>query len=97
MAGSLVSLDFEVFGLVQGVCFRAYTQKQAVKLGLVGWCQNTSRDTVVGSLQGDRNKVNEMKDWLQNTGSPHSRIDKAVFTNEQLIEKLTFNKFDIRK
>jgi acylphosphatase len=43
---------FEVFGKVQGVSFRAYTQKKAIALQLVGWCMNTSTGTVVGELQG---------------------------------------------
>lgn len=32
----LVSCDFEVFGKVQGVYFRKYTEKQAIILGLRG-------------------------------------------------------------
>ena len=51
MAG-VTSCRFEVSGKVQGVYFRAYTQKQAKKLGLVGWCMNTERGTVIGEIQG---------------------------------------------
>jgi acylphosphatase len=43
---------FEVFGKVQGVFFRAFTEKQAKSLGLVGWCANTSNGTVVGVIEG---------------------------------------------
>lgn len=32
----LVSCDFEVFGKVQGVYFRKYTEKQAIILGMRG-------------------------------------------------------------
>ena len=32
----LVRLDFEVFGTVQGVCFRMYTQQQGNLLGIRG-------------------------------------------------------------
>ena len=37
------------------------------------------------------------KQWLKNTGSPKSRIDKAVFSNEKNLDELTFNTFDIIK
>lgn len=48
----LQRLQFEVFGRVQGVSFRAYTRKQAVSIGLTGWCRNTDAGTVVGVLEG---------------------------------------------
>ena len=32
----LVSLEFEVFGTVQGVCFRMYTQQHGNLLGIRG-------------------------------------------------------------
>ncbi|XP_018516253.1 acylphosphatase-2 isoform X2 [Lates calcarifer] len=57
-AGSnLVSVDFEIFGHVQGVCFRMYTEKQGLQLGLVGWVKNTYSGTVVGQVQGPADKV----------------------------------------
>ncbi|CAM4858358.1 unnamed protein product [Rotaria socialis] len=34
---SVRSCDFEVFGTVQHVYFRKYTQQEAIKLNLVGW------------------------------------------------------------
>jgi hypothetical protein len=34
----------------QGVFFRAYTVQQGQRLGLVGWCANTSRRTVVSFM-----------------------------------------------
>ncbi|XP_060575297.1 acylphosphatase-1-like [Ruditapes philippinarum] len=45
--GNLVSVDFEVFGKVQGVFFRRYTQKKAKELHIVGWVMNTHRGTVL--------------------------------------------------
>ncbi|XP_075146758.1 acylphosphatase 2 [Haematobia irritans] len=97
MAKRLFSLDFEVFGKVQGVFFRKYTEKQANTLGLKGWCMNTSEGTVKGQLEGPQNELNEMKDWLKNRGSPSSRIDKAVFSEMKEIEDYTFRTFGIRR
>lgn len=43
---------FEVFGRVQGVSFRAATQQEARQQGVLGFCANTTRRTVIGELQG---------------------------------------------
>jgi len=94
---SLRSCDFEVFGTVQGVFFRKYTQQQATKLDLVGWVKNTETDTVEGHMEGQKSNIDQMKNWLQTTGSPRSKITKVEFTNEKSITKLTKNTFDIRR
>ncbi|CAH1981176.1 unnamed protein product [Acanthoscelides obtectus] len=57
----LLSVNFEVFGRVQGVFFRKYTEKEANKLGLKGWCMNTSQGTVKGVIEGPSSKVDEIK------------------------------------
>ncbi|XP_037097686.1 acylphosphatase-1 [Syngnathus acus] len=95
--GELISVDYEVFGKVQGVFFRKYTQTQGKKLGLVGWVQNTSAGTVQGQIQGPRKKVIEMKHWLKSTGSPKSQITKAEFKNEKTVVSLDHSSFDIVK
>ncbi|CAO2586951.1 ACYP1 [Lemmus lemmus] len=94
---TLVSVDYEIFGKVQGVFFRKYTQAEGKKLGLVGWVQNTDRGTVQGQLQGPIAKVRRMQEWLQKRGSPKSRIDRATFNNEKVILKLDYSDFQIVK
>jgi acylphosphatase len=93
----LLSVDFEVFGKVQGVFFRKYTQQEATKLKLVGWVMNTEQGTVVGQMQGKEDSVNKMKSWLQKTGSPKSKIERAEFKSIKEIKKLEFASFDVRK
>ncbi|XP_055331956.1 acylphosphatase-2-like isoform X2 [Paramacrobiotus metropolitanus] len=90
------NVEFEVFGLVQGVFFRKYTQRHAQELGLTGWVQNTPRDTVIGQLQGSKEAVEKMKEWLSRTGSPHSKIDKCEFRGEGPVSKKSFTTFDVR-
>ncbi|XP_055970117.1 acylphosphatase-2 isoform X2 [Sorex fumeus] len=96
MAVALKSVDYEVHGIVQGVCFRRYTEQEANKVGVVGWVMNTSQGTVTGQLQGPEEKVNSMKTWLSKVGSPSSRIDRANFSNEKNITKLDYSNFSIR-
>ncbi|XP_042288485.1 acylphosphatase-2-like isoform X2 [Thunnus maccoyii] len=96
-AGSkLQSVDFEIFGHVQGVCFRMYTEKEGLRLGLVGWVKNTYSGTVVGQVQGPADMVEEMKVWLSKEGSPSSRITRASFTNQRTIDKLELSGFKTR-
>ncbi|KAJ9600127.1 hypothetical protein L9F63_009537 [Diploptera punctata] len=97
MSSQLMSVDFEVYGKVQGVYFRKYTEQKARELNLRGWCMNTDKGTVTGKLEGSREKIEEMKKWLTNVGSPKSKIDKAEFKNEQTINKSSFKQFDIRR
>ena len=37
------------------------------------------------------------KNWLTNTGSPYSRIDKAEFFNERTISDFDFPDFSVRR
>ena len=90
-ASKLMHVDFEVFGNVQGVCFRAYTQDKAKSLGVHGWCRNTRRGTVDGELEGEANDIETMKKWLRIEGSPSSRIDKTIFKNEREIQDYSFS------
>ncbi|KAJ7399514.1 DNA mismatch repair protein Mlh3 [Pitangus sulphuratus] len=94
---ALVSVDYEVFGKVQGVFFRKYTQGEAKRLGLVGWVQNTSHGTVQGQIQGPTARVQELQEWLRKIGSPQSRISRAEFSNEKKIEALEHKDFQILK
>ncbi|XP_038633639.1 acylphosphatase-1-like [Scyliorhinus canicula] len=93
----LLSLDFEVFGKVQGVFFRKHTQKEAKRLGLAGWVENTPQGTVRGQLQGAGAQVRVMQAWLRDTGSPKSKIDQAQFNNQKQIQRREFSDFQIIK
>ncbi|XP_034380978.1 acylphosphatase-1 [Cyclopterus lumpus] len=93
----LISVDYEIFGRVQGVFFRKYTQAEGRKLGLVGWVQNTGAGTVQGQLQGPRSRVKEMQEWLKSTGSPKSHVTKAEFKNENTVDSLEHSSFNVVK
>jgi acylphosphatase len=81
-------VQFEVHGHVQRVFFRKYTQSQADSLGLQGWCRNTSEGTVKGEIfTSNASSLAAMKQWLSETGSPKSRIDKLDW-NEKRLEHL---------
>ena len=95
-ARKFISVDYEVFGLVQGVFFRKNTMLTAKKLKLVGWVKNTMHDTVTGTVQGPSKDVDVMKEWLSKRGSKNSRIDKCVFSNIRNLDSLEYTSFTIR-
>ncbi|XP_039970219.1 acylphosphatase-2 [Bactrocera neohumeralis] len=92
----IMSCDFEVHGIVQGVSFRMYTERQARSLGVKGWCMNTPHDTVKGQIEGSPEAFEQMKVWLQKTGSPTCRIEKVDFSEPKKLPDYTFTNFSIR-
>uniref|UniRef100_UPI00398F293D acylphosphatase-1-like n=1 Tax=Pristiophorus japonicus TaxID=55135 RepID=UPI00398F293D len=93
----LVSVDYEVFGKVQGVFFRKHTQKEAQRRGVVGWVRNTPRGTVQGQLQGAEGPMRAVQAWLRDTGSPKSQIERAEFSNQKRIQRRDYTDFQIVK
>ena len=65
-----------ISGLVQGVFFRAYTQKEAQALGLSGWVRNLPDGRVEAAFEGEKTAVNEMIAWCWE-GSPSAKVSKA--------------------
>ena len=94
---NVIHSKYEIFGKVQGVFFRKCTKKKADSLGISGWVQNTTQNTVIGEIEGKSKEVEKMKNWLTKEGSPKSRIDKAVFEGEQTLKEYTFSDFKIMK
>ncbi|MFO1242519.1 MAG: acylphosphatase [Rickettsiales bacterium] len=55
-----VSKHLIISGRVQGVGYRAWTVKNAERLGLTGWVRNRTEGTVEAVLAGDAASVDEM-------------------------------------
>ncbi|MHB1185292.1 MAG: acylphosphatase [Desulfobulbia bacterium] len=71
-----------VEGMVQGVYFRDYAQKEARSLDLSGWVRNRPDGTVEVVLEGEAEKVERMLAWLH-TGSPQAEVKEVQVTEEQ--------------
>lgn len=91
----IVTCKFEVFGHVQGVYFRRYTNEQAIEINVRGWCKNTMNDTVIGELEGSPDQVTVMQQWLRTKGSPQSRIDHVIFSETKPIPTNRFAEFNV--
>jgi acylphosphatase len=50
-------MHYYVSGLVQGVCFRSFTQTEAKKVGLTGWVKNLPDGRVEVFVSGEREVV----------------------------------------
>lgn len=70
------SLQCIISGKVQGVSFRAWTFDQAHNLGLTGWVRNLRDGQVETLLQGDEEKIKDMKKRLLQ-GPSMSRVDNV--------------------
>ncbi|MCS7279781.1 MAG: acylphosphatase [Thermodesulfobacteriaceae bacterium] len=82
-----------VSGRVQGVFFRAYTQKEAYKLGLKGWVRNLPDGRVEAIFEGEDLAVEKMIRWCHQ-GSPGAIVTKVEVIEEPY--KGEFSTFEIR-
>jgi len=65
-----------IMGDVQGVFFRAHTEEEARRLGLVGWVMNTKDGRVEVEAEGEKEKLAEFLLWLRH-GPPAATVEKV--------------------
>lgn len=70
-----------VSGKVQGVFFRAETERIAINLKLTGWVRNMEDDRVEALFEGEGKNVDQMLVWCH-TGPPHARVDHVTIIEE---------------
>jgi acylphosphatase len=69
-------LTATVHGIVQGVSFRAYTQREALRLNITGWAANQWDGTVKVAAEGSDEALHRFVQWLHR-GPPASRVDQV--------------------
>lgn len=67
-----------VLGRVQGVSFRASTQKQAQMREVTGWVRNLPDGRVEVLIAGDKEKVLSLYEWLKE-GPRLARVDDVTY------------------
>ncbi len=82
-----------IYGDVIGVGFRAWTLRNAKKLGLTGWVRNAGRRTVEALFEGPKEKLEEMVN-LCHKGPEVSFVEKVDVKWEEATNE--FITFDIR-
>ena len=83
----------KVNGRVQGVFFRANTEKQAKSLGLTGWVKNTD-DGVEVLVEGDDKKIQELIDWCHK-GPMFAKVVSVDVKEEKFADE--FDEFVIER
>lgn len=86
-------LHIIVKGKVQGVYFRAYTQKQADKLNLSGFVRNLPNGDVEIVAKGDKPAVQALVTWCHK-GPLLARVKQVIANPYQVGE--VFEGFEIR-
>jgi acylphosphatase len=70
-----VRAHLKVWGIVQGVFFRANMRRVAIDNGVTGWVRNLPDGyTVEAVLEGDRDKVERVVCWALH-GPPAARVE----------------------
>lgn len=80
---------FRVSGRVQGVFFRAGTQREAQRLGLSGWVRNTDAGGVELVACGSAAALAALEEWLQQ-GPAHARVTQVTRTEVALTAETEF-------
>jgi acylphosphatase len=80
-------------GKVQGVFFRANTERKAEELSLGGWVINRPNGTVEAVFEGPKEKINEIITWCSKR-QPYANVDDAEVTWESYRNE--FDNFEIR-
>lgn len=84
--------DWIVSGRVQGVGFRYFTYTIASKYNLKGWVKNLSDGNVEIMVQGDIDRVSNLKKYIER-GNMFIKVEKI---EEQTLTTQEFPDFEIR-
>ena len=87
-----VSTHVIIFGRVQGVFFRAETQRVAERFGVVGWVRNRPDGTVEAVFEGDQQAVDAVLAWCKE-GPNLSVVEKVKVKWQDYTGE--FSSFDI--
>lgn len=68
-------LNIHIYGLVQGIFFRASAKEQADKLGINGFAKNMPDGSVYIEAEGEKEKLDEFVNWCRK-GPMMAKVDK---------------------
>ncbi|MEJ2507453.1 MAG: acylphosphatase [Ignavibacteriaceae bacterium] len=88
-----VRAEILVNGLVQGVGFRYFVYREALKLGLVGFTKNLFTGEVLTIVEGEKSLVEELYRKIK-VGPSHASVKNCNV--DWLEPKNEFNIFEIR-
>jgi acylphosphatase len=80
-------------GIVQGVNFRYYTQREARKYSVSGWVRNLADGSVAAVFEGEEEDVEAMVQWCR-LGPPGAHVTELVVQPEE--HRGEFSSFSIK-
>ena len=83
----------EVYGKVQGVCYRYYTVEKATALQVTGFIRNRLDGSVEIIAEGDEAQIRDLIHWA-NQGSPASNVSEVKVNWEEY--EGTFKNFTVK-
>ena len=72
-----VARQLRVYGLVQGVYYRASMVAEAQRLGATGWVRNRSDGSVEALLCGTPEAIESLTEWAW-LGPPAARVERVL-------------------
>ena len=88
----MIKKRFRIYGHVQGVGFRYFTWKQALKIGVTGFVRNLADGSVEVIAAGSESQIDALDAWLQH--GPRTAIVDNVFS-ENYLGKKEFTTFQV--
>lgn len=89
---SLILRHYLISGRVQGVGYRAFSQEQALNLGLTGWVRNLKGGRVEVLAGGSEFALGEFHKALQE-GPPSSQVEELKYV--ELSEPMELSGFEV--
>ncbi len=86
------AIILQVFGRVQGVGFRYYTQKKATELAIKGYAKNRPDGSVYIEAEGEEENLEAFVFWCEE-GPAWARVSKV---EKQEIPPQGYQQFEIR-
>jgi len=86
-------LNLKVSGRVQGVWYRASTERKANELGICGFVQNESNGNVYIECEGTEEQLNLLIAWCKK-GPPLANVSNIKIENGELVG---FDSFSIKR
>ena len=89
----MITRQIRVWGRVQGVGFRFFTQQLAIQLDLCGTVQNKMDGSVFAVAQGDEKAVARFIERVKASTSPYGRVDR--YEESEVCDAPRYTKFQI--
>lgn len=83
-------LNITIIGKVQGVWYRAYTQKKAIELNINGFVYNQPDGSVYAELEGPEEALQAMLTWCKK-GPPLANVKEILIAEGEWQHLESFN------